>query len=91
MAKILQVEDNEMNRDTLSRRLMRKGHDVVVGEDGQKGLEMATGEGPDIILMDMSLPVFDGWRGSPSLPRHEDVKGYGVRPFSRAASRPPPT
>ncbi len=64
MAKILLVEDNEMNRDMLSRRLARKGHEVVVGEDGQEGLDMATSEAPDIILMDMSLPVIDGWEAT---------------------------
>ncbi len=64
MAKILLVEDNEMNRDMLSRRLARKGHEVVVGEDGQTGLDMAGRENPDIILMDMSLPVIDGWEAT---------------------------
>ncbi len=64
MAKILLVEDNEMNRDMLSRRLVRKGHEVVVGEDGQKGVDMAGSELPDIILMDMSLPIIDGWEAT---------------------------
>ena len=64
MAKILLVEDNEMNRDMLSRRLARRGHEVVVGEDGQKGVDMAESESPDIILMDMSLPVIDGWEAT---------------------------
>ncbi len=64
MAKILLVEDNEMNRDMLSRRLARKGHEVVVGEDGQTGLDMAGRENPDLILMDMSLPVIDGWEAT---------------------------
>ena len=61
MAKILLVEDNEMNRDMLSRRLIRKGYQVVVSEDGAKGVAMGASEHPDIILMDMSLPVIDGW------------------------------
>jgi two-component system cell cycle response regulator DivK len=61
MAKILLVEDNEMNRDMLSRRLARNGFDVVIAVDGRKGVEMATSEKPDLILMDMSLPVMDGW------------------------------
>lgn len=61
MAKILLVEDNEMNRDMLSRRLIRKGFDVEMAVDGQQGVEMATSSTPDIILMDMSLPVMDGW------------------------------
>ena len=64
MAKVLLVEDNEMNRDMLSRRLTRKGYEVVVGEDGEAGVEMATSENPDIILMDMSLPVIDGWEAT---------------------------
>ena len=64
MPKILLVEDNEMNRDMLSRRLARKGYEVVVGEDGEKGLAMAASERPDIILMDMSLPVIDGWEAT---------------------------
>ena len=61
MAKILLVEDNEMNRDMLSRRLTRNGFEVVIAVDGRKGVEMATSEKPDLILMDMSLPVMDGW------------------------------
>ena len=64
MAKVLLVEDNEMNRDMLSRRLIRKGYEVVLGEDGEKGVEMALSESPDIILMDMSLPVIDGWEAT---------------------------
>jgi len=61
MPKILLVEDNEMNRDMLSRRLARKGFQVVMAIDGQQGVEMAQSESPDLILMDMSLPVLDGW------------------------------
>ncbi len=61
MAKILLVEDNEMNRDMLSRRLIRRGFDVVIATDGAQGIEMALSEVPDIILMDMSLPKVDGW------------------------------
>lgn len=61
MAKLLLVEDNEMNRDMLSRRLERKGYQVVMAVDGQQGVEMARAEKPDLILMDMSLPVLDGW------------------------------
>ena len=61
MAKILLVEDNEMNRDMLSRRLQRRGYEVVVAEDGVKGMVLALAEAPDLILMDMSLPVLDGW------------------------------
>ncbi len=64
MTKILLVEDNEMNRDMLSRRLMRRGYEVVMAEDGGTGVEMATSESPDLILMDMSLPVIDGWEAT---------------------------
>ncbi len=64
MAKILLVEDNEMNRDMLSRRLERKGHAVVIAVDGQQAIDLATRERPDLILMDMSLPVMDGWEAT---------------------------
>jgi two-component system cell cycle response regulator DivK len=64
MAKILLVEDNEMNRDMLSRRLVRNGHEVVIAIDGQQGVNMALSELPDLILMDMSLPVIDGWEAT---------------------------
>ena len=64
MSKILLVEDNEMNWDMLSRRLGRKGYEVVVATDGQQGLDMARSEAPDLILMDMSLPVIDGWEAT---------------------------
>ena len=64
MAKILLVEDNEMNRDMLSRRLERKGHTVVMAFDGGAGVAMARTEAPDLILMDMSLPVLDGWEAT---------------------------
>ena len=60
MPKILVVEDNEMNRDMLSRRLIRRGYDVLIAEDGERGMAMAAAERPDLILMDMSLPVVDG-------------------------------
>jgi CheY-like chemotaxis protein len=64
MAKILLVEDNEMNRDMLSRRLERKGHSVSLALDGAEGLDKARTENPDLILMDMSLPVIDGWEAT---------------------------
>ena len=64
MPKILLVEDNEMNRDMLSRRLQRKGFEVVLAVDGQSGVEMARTHAPDLILMDMSLPVLDGWEAT---------------------------
>jgi two-component system, cell cycle response regulator DivK len=64
MAKILLVEDNEMNRDMLSRRLLRKGFEVVMAVDGGQAVSMAETERPDLILMDMSLPVIDGWEAT---------------------------
>ena len=64
MARILLVEDNEMNRDMLSRRLIRRGYDVILAEDGQEGIDAAATQAPDIILMDMSLPVVDGWEAT---------------------------
>ena len=64
MAKILLVEDNEMNRDMLSRRLERRGYQVVIAVDGVEGVRMAEAEAPALILMDMSLPVLDGWEAT---------------------------
>lgn len=64
MKKILLVEDNEMNRDMLSRRLIRRGFEVAIAVDGRQGVEMATTEMPDVILMDMSLPEIDGWEAT---------------------------
>src|SRR5580692_4466112 len=64
MPRILLVEDNEMNRDMLSRRLQRKGYEVLIAVDGGQGVEMATSTKPDLILMDMSLPVLDGWEAT---------------------------
>ena len=67
MAKILLVEDNEMNRDMLSRRLIRRGFEVIFAVDGKQGVDAARREKPDIILMDMSLPVMDGWEATRKL------------------------
>jgi CheY-like chemotaxis protein len=64
MTKILLVEDNEMNRDMLSRRLVRKGYEVIMALDGRQAVELAAAEHPDLILMDMSLPVIDGWEAT---------------------------
>jgi CheY-like chemotaxis protein len=64
VATILLVEDNEMNRDMLSRRLARKGYEVIIAEDGERGVALAQSERPDLILMDMSLPVIDGWEAT---------------------------
>ena len=64
MTKVLLVEDNEMNRDMLSRRLTRNGYEVSIAVDGQQGVDMASSARPDLILMDMSLPVIDGWEAT---------------------------
>ena len=64
MAKLLLVEDNEMNRDMLSRRLRKKGYEVAIAVDGKAGVEMASSEEPHLILMDMSLPIMDGWQAT---------------------------
>jgi len=64
MPKILLVEDNEMNRDMLSRRLSRNGFEILIAVNGQQGVELASSEKPDLILMDMSLPVLDGWEAT---------------------------
>jgi len=64
MHKILLIEDNEMNRDMLSRRLTRKGFEIAIAEDGERGVEMAQSESPNLILMDISLPVMDGYEAT---------------------------
>jgi two-component system cell cycle response regulator DivK len=74
MAKILLVEDNEMNRDMLSRRLERKGYTVTLALDGAEGLQKARAEAPDVILMDMSLPVIDGWEATRQLKADEATR-----------------
>ena len=78
MAKILLVEDDEMNRDMLSRRLARKGYEVVCAVDGQQGLDLARRERPDLILMDMSLPVLDGWEATRRLKADAELKALPV-------------
>ncbi len=67
MAKILLIEDNEMNRDMLSRRLEKRGYEVVIAVDGQQGVSLAHAEAPALIVMDMSLPVLDGWEATRQL------------------------
>ena len=76
--KLLLVEDNEMNRDMLSRRLIRRGYEVVLAEDGGQGLEMARSSRPDLILMDMSLPVIDGWEATRQLKAADDTRHIPV-------------
>jgi CheY-like chemotaxis protein len=78
MSKILLVEDNEMNRDMLCRRLTRKGYEVLTAEDGARGLAAAASEKPDLILMDMSLPVVDGWEVTRRLKASEETQAIPV-------------
>lgn len=78
MAKILLVEDNEMNRDMLSRRLQRKGYDVVMAVDGEQGVAMASSQSPDLILMDMSLPVLNGWDATRRIKADSALAGIPV-------------
>jgi two-component system, cell cycle response regulator DivK len=78
MPKILIVEDNEMNRDMLSRRLERRGYAVVTALDGERGLAAAQSENPDLILMDMSLPVMDGWEATRRLKSEAATSGIPV-------------
>jgi CheY-like chemotaxis protein len=78
MVRILLVEDNEMNRDMLSRRLIRRGYDVVIAVDGESGLALAASEAPDLILMDMSLPILDGWEAARRLKADPATRGIPV-------------
>jgi CheY-like chemotaxis protein len=74
MAKILLVEDNEMNRDMLSRRLSRRGFTIVLAEDGLEAIHMARTESPDLILLDMDLPVLDGWEAARRMKADEALR-----------------
>jgi CheY-like chemotaxis protein len=78
MAKILLIEDNEMNRDMLSRRLERRGYEVLIAVDGQQGVELAQSSAPDLILMDMSLPVIDGWEATRQLKSMDRMKAVPI-------------
>ena len=78
MARILLVEDNEMNRDMLSRRLIRRGYEVILAQDGKEGLAAAQTKSPDLILMDMSLPVMDGWEATRRLKDAPETAGIPV-------------
>jgi len=78
MTKVLLVEDNEMNRDMLSRRLIRRGFEVIFAVDGQQGVDLARSERPDIILMDMSLPVIDGWEATRRVKSDDVTKSVPV-------------
>ena len=90
MAKILLIEDNEMNRDMLSRRLTRKGHEVILARDGEQGISMAKAEGPEVILMDMSLPVLDGWEATRRLktdPKTQSISIIALTAHAMAGDR----
>src|SRR5947207_8723532 len=78
MAKILVVEDNEMNRDMLSRRLQRRGYEVVLAVDGRQGVDLAQVAAPDLVLMDMSLPVLDGWEATRQIKAAPETAGIPV-------------
>jgi two-component system cell cycle response regulator DivK len=90
MAKILIVEDNEMNRDMLSRRLVKRGYDVAIAVDGEQGGAMARAESPALILMDMSLPGLDGWEASRRLkadPQTKDIAIIAITAHAMAGDR----
>jgi Response regulators consisting of a CheY-like receiver domain and a winged-helix DNA-binding domain len=78
MAKILLVEDNDINRDMLVRRLQRRGYTMATALDGQQGVDMARSEKPDLILMDMSLPVLDGWEATRQIKGDPNIKHIPV-------------
>jgi CheY-like chemotaxis protein len=76
MPRLLYIEDNEMNRDMLSRRLRRRGFEVMIAADGEQGLAMAAAEKPDLVLMDMSLPILDGWEAARRLKAAPAPSGF---------------
>lgn len=78
MPNILIVEDNEMNRDMLSRRLKRKGYDISIAVDGQEGIDMMRADKPDLVLMDMGLPVMDGWTATSTAKADDDLKSIPI-------------
>ncbi len=78
MPKILIVEDNEENRDALSRRLKRRGFDVVLAEDGKQGIEMVASEAPDLVLMDMNMPELDDWEATRQIKANESTRNLPV-------------
>jgi two-component system, cell cycle response regulator DivK len=78
MARILLVEDNEMNRDMLSRRLIKRGYEVALAMDGQEGVDQARNNPPDLVLMDMSLPVKDGWVATAELKSDATTKSIPI-------------
>jgi len=90
MPRILLIEDNEMNRDMLSRRLERKGYETIIAVDGQEGVEKTESEKPDLILMDMSLPVLDGWEATRKLKSNsvtQDIPIIGLSAHAMSGDR----
>jgi CheY-like chemotaxis protein len=90
MPRVLYVEDNEMNRDMLSRRLQRRGFEVLIAGDGEQGVTLAAAEKPDLILMDMSLPVLDGWEATRRIkaaPATRRIPIIGLTAHAMAADR----
>jgi CheY-like chemotaxis protein len=90
MPKILIVEDNEMNLDMLSRRLIRRGYEIITARDGAQGIAMTKAENPDLVLMDMSLPVVDGWeatRGLKAAPLTQAIPVIGLSAHAMAGDR----
>jgi len=85
MSRILIVEDNEMNRDMLSRRLQRRGYDIIFAVDGEAGVQTATAELPDLILMDMGLPVIDGWEATRRLKQSHTTRHIPIVALSAHA------
>jgi two-component system cell cycle response regulator DivK len=78
MAKILIVEDDEMNRDMLTRRLQRRGYEIIIADNGAQAILIATTEPPDLILMDMSMPVLDGWEATRQIKANTNTKSIPV-------------
>ena len=90
MPRVLYVEDNEMNRDMLSRRLQRRGFEVLIAGDGEQGVTVAAAEKPDLILMDLSLPVLDGWEATRRIKATPDTRHIpiiGLTAHAMAADR----
>ncbi len=87
MARVLLVEDSEMNWDMLSRRLVRQGYEVLVATDGKQGVEMALSEAPDLILMDMSLPVLDGWEATRQIKAAPETQSIPIIALTAHAMR----
>ena len=86
MSKLLYIEDNEMNRDMLSRRLSRRGYEIIMAFDGQAGLDMMRSESPDLVLMDMGLPVLDGWEATIQAKAAESISSIPIIALTATAT-----